>query len=125
MEGRGQLGSYGHSPGERQGGYRAGMVGSERCLSWREVKSREGFQVLRGSEPGFLGGGKCFAMTFSEEARRKVRFDGKKTRWFPTILPEFEEPKIDDLQLCLEKTLETDLRVVYQILVITTFNQFC
>lgn len=61
------------------------------------MKSREGFQVLRGSESGFLGGWRCFAMTFSEKGRRKAHFNERIMRWFPIILPEFEEPKIDNL----------------------------
>lgn len=62
------------------------LVGSERCLSWRAVESREGFQMTQGFRAGLLGGEwRCFALTFSEEAVRKACFDGKIIRWFPTM----------------------------------------
>lgn len=50
------------------------LVGSERCLSWRAVESREGFQMTQGFRAGLPGGMEMFCTDFFRRSRKKSTF---------------------------------------------------
>lgn len=76
------------------------FVGGQGLLELGEVPHDSGVQILASWVDGVFGA------DFSRKVRRKSRFSWEDEEMvFNNVLPEFEEPRIDNLQLCLRKTI--------------------